>query len=220
MRTLKTAVPTNSTRNKKRDRKNINKKSRNGGRRISRRPRLAPLNIGQFTCSPRYCPEVQNNHYYSSTSPTGSSPGSASPAKIHDDCNIYLGSEADALDENFMKSEKINTVLSIQSWEIQKKIAGVTYEFVQANDNSEQDLKSKFKYICDFLKKHENERVLVHCQAGISRSATACLAYLMREKNWSLDTSFCELKKRREIVSPNFAFLGQLKCWEREIMVQ
>merc|ERR1711912_93139 len=122
--------------------------------------RLAPLNIGQFTCSPKYCPEVQKN------------------------------------------------------------LAGVKYEFVQANDNSEQDLKSKFEYIYDFLKSRENERILVHCQAGISRSATACLAYLMKEKNWSLDTSFCELKKRREIVSPNFAFLGQLKCWEREIMVQ
>merc|ERR1712026_122868 len=177
MGTLKTAVHTNSTRNKKKREKlltksykkrkthtkptqNMNNKPRNGGRRISRRPRLAPLNIGQFTCSPKYCPEIQ------------------------------------------------------------KKIAGVKYEFVQANDNSEQDLKSKFEYICNFLKSRENERVLVHCQAGISRSATACLAYLMKEKNWSLDTSFCELKKRREIVSPNFAFLGQLKCWEREIMVQ
>merc|ERR1711899_355587 len=128
--------------------------------------------------------------------------------------------EADALDENFMSSEKITTVLSIQSWEIQTKFDNVKYEFVQANDNSEQDLKSKFNYICNFLKRHENERVLVHCQAGISRSATACLAYLMKEKNMSLDSSFCYLRKGRECVSPNFAFLGQLKCWEREIMVQ
>jgi len=197
-------------------------KTRNGGRRTSRRPNLAPLNIGQFTCSPRYCPEVQNNQFnYYSSSPTGSfSPGSALPAKIHDDCNIYLGSEENALDVNFMNSEKITTVLSIQSWEIQKKMTGVKYEFVQANDNSEMNLKCKFEYICDFLKKHENERVLVHCQAGISRSATACLAYLMKEKNMSLDRSFNELRKRREIVSPNFSFLGQLKSWEREIMAQ
>jgi protein-tyrosine phosphatase len=166
-------------------------------------------------------PSLNQFNYYSS-SPTGSSPGSASPAKIHDDCNVYLGSEADAMDLNFINSEKITTILSIQSWEIQKKIKGINYEFVQANDNSEQDLYSKFKFICDFLKEssERNERVLVHCQAGISRSATACLAYLMKEKNMSLDSSFCELRKRRDIVSPNFAFLGQLKCWEREIMVQ
>jgi len=202
----------------------MNKTRNNGGRRISKRPKLPQLHIGQFTCSPKYCPEVQNNqfnyNYSSSSSPTGSSPGLALPAKIHDDMNVYLGSEADALDTNFISSEKITTVLSIQSWEIQKKITGVKYEFVQANDNSEMNLKSKFEFICDFLKKHENERVLVHCQAGISRSATACLAYLMKEKNMSLDRSFNELRKRRECVSPNFAFLGQLKSWEREIMAQ
>jgi len=203
----------------------MNKTRNNGGRRISKRPKLPLLNIGQFTCSPKYCPEVQNNQFnynYSSSSPSsnGSSPGLALPAKIHDDMNVYLGSEADALDTNFINSEKITTVLSIQSWEIQKKMTGVKYEFVQANDNSEMNLKSKFEFICDFLKKHENERVLVHCQAGISRSATACLAYLMKEKNMSLDRSFNELRKRRECVSPNFAFLGQLKSWEREIMAQ
>jgi len=199
----------------------MNKPRQNGGRRISKRPRLAPLNIGQFTCSPKYCPEVQNNQFNKySSSPSSYSPGSASPAKIHDNCNVYLGSEYDALDENFINSEKITTILSIQSWEIQKKISGIKYEFVQANDNSQQDLKSKFEYICNFLKKNENERVLVHCQAGISRSATACLAYLMKETNQSLETCFSELRKRREIVNPNFAFLGQLKCWEREIMVQ
>jgi len=184
---------------------------RNGGRRISRRPKLPPLNM-KFTSNPKFCPEVQTNF--------NQSPGSSSPAKIHDDCNIYLGSEQDALDKNFIESQQINHILSIQSWEIQQKITGVNYHFVEAKDNSEQDLKSKFESICNFLKQHENERVLVHCQAGISRSATACLAYLMKEKNMSLDSSFIELKKRREIVCPNFSFLGQLKCWEREIMVQ
>merc|ERR1712178_426091 len=130
MGTLSKAVLTNRTRNKKKRKKatksskNMNKTRQNGGRRISRRPRLSPLNIGQFTCSPKYCPEVQNNQFnYYSSSPTGSSPGSASPAKIHDDCNVYLGSEADAMDLNFINSEKITTILSIQSWEIQKKIA-------------------------------------------------------------------------------------------------
>jgi len=195
---------------------------RHGGRRISKRPKLPALNI-QFTTKPRYCPEVQTNYNQTKNvnqSNYNLSPGSRSPARIHDDCQIYLGCEQDARDKNFIQSQNIKHVLSIQSWEIQEKITGVQYHFVQANDNSEQDLKSKFESICNFLKQHENERVLVHCQAGISRSATACLAYLMKEKNMSLDSSFCELKKRRDIVCPNFSFLGQLKRWEQEIMVQ
>jgi protein-tyrosine phosphatase len=194
-------------------------KTRNGGRRIPRRPKLPQLNM-QFTANPQFCPEVSSTKFNQSNYSSNSSPGCSSPVKIHDDCNIFLGSEQDALDKNFINSQKISTILSIQSWEIQEKIQGIKYHFVEAKDNSEMDLKSKFEPICNFLKQHENERVLVHCQAGISRSATACLAYLMKEKHMSLDSSFIELKKRREIVCPNFSFLGQLKCWEREIMVQ
>jgi len=192
-------------------------KTRNGGRRIPRRPKLSQLNM-RFTSTPQFSPEVHTNFNQSNSS--NLSPGSSSPAKIHDDCNIFLGCEEDAKNKDFINSQKISTILSIQSWEIQEKIPGIHYEFVEAKDNSEQDLKSKFEEICRFLKQNENERVLVHCQAGISRSATACLAYLMKEKNMSLDSSFVELKNRREIICPNFSFLGQLKSWEREIMVQ
>jgi len=192
-------------------------KTRNGGRRIPRRPKLPQLNM-RFASNQQFSPEVHTNFNLPNSS--NSSPGCSSPAKIHDDCNIFLGSEQDALDKDFINSQKISTILSIQSWEIQEKLPGIHYKFVEAKDNSEQDLKSKFEDICNFLKRNENERVLVHCQAGISRSATACLAYLMKEKNMSLDSSFVELKKRREIVCPNFSFLGQLKSWEREIMVQ
>merc|ERR1711981_1310393 len=124
----------------------------------------------RFASNQQFSPEVHTNFNLSNSS--NSSPGCSSPAKIHDDCNIYLGSEQDALDKNFINSEKISTILSIQSWEIQEKITGIKYHFVEAKDNSEQDLKSKFEYICSFLKEHENERALVHCQAGISRSAT------------------------------------------------
>jgi len=198
----------------------INRKNSNG-RRVPRRPALPKLNIGQFTVNPHYSSENEssdNSYSSSSSSSRSSSPGSSSPSKIHDECNIYLGSEQDALDKDFIKSENIKHILSIQSWEIKDKLDDINYVFVKAADNSEQDLKSQFEFICDFLKQHENERVLVHCQAGISRSATACLAFLIKEKNMSLDSSFVELKKRRDIVCPNFSFLGQLKCWEREIM--
>lgn len=205
-------------------------KTRNGVRRIPKRPKLPQLSMSCTQQAGNFCPEVQEyrnfdrssaNHPFVSSS-CKSSPGCSSPVKIHDDYNIFLGSEEDALDKDFISSTNIQTILSIQSWEIQDKIEGVEYKFIQAKDNAEMDLRSKFEEICDFLnsKKLEQKKVLVHCQAGISRSATACLAYLMKEKNMSLDCSFSELKKRREIVCPNFSFLGQLKRWEQEVLIQ
>lgn len=72
---------------------------------------------------------------------------------------------------------------------------------------------------CDFISdsvKNSKGRVLVHCQAGISRSATICLAYLISRHRLRLDEAYEYVKKRRSVISPNFNFMGQLLTWETE----
>lgn len=60
--------------------------------------------------------------------------------------------------------------------------------------------------------------MFVHCQAGISRSATICLAYLMRTNRVKLDEAFEFVKQRRSIISPNFSFMGQLLQFESQVL--
>jgi len=125
------------------------------------------------------------------------------------------------MDIDFLKSKNITRVLTIQSWQVPKQFPNIKYEFIKANDCASQNLGEKFPEICQILKEANegNERILVHCQAGISRSATACLAFMMKEFNQSLESSFEQLRKQRD-VCPNFSFLGQLKVWEKQISVQ
>ncbi|NWI16559.1 DUS4 phosphatase, partial [Crypturellus soui] len=61
-------------------------------------------------------------------------------------------------------------------------------------------------------------RVLVHCQAGISRSATICLAYLMMKQRVRLEEAFEFVKQRRSVISPNFSFMGQLLQFEAQVL--
>lgn len=57
--------------------------------------------------------------------------------------------------------------------------------------------------------------MLVHCHAGRSRSATICLAYLMRTLNLSLDNAFEHVRSRREVIDPNLNFMRQLQDYRR-----
>ena len=74
-----------------------------------------------------------------------------------------------------------------------------------------------FDFIDGALKKSEDTVVLVHCQAGMSRSATILASYLMKLKGLTSDEALTLLKSKRSKVSPNGGFLLQLKSYEKEI---
>jgi len=56
--------------------------------------------------------------------------------------------------------------------------------------------------------------VLVHCAAGISRSATVVIAYLMWKHGYNLDDAFLMVKTKRAVIDPNVGFMRQLKIYE------
>ncbi|CAG0915429.1 unnamed protein product [Notodromas monacha] len=58
--------------------------------------------------------------------------------------------------------------------------------------------------------------VLVHCLAGVSRSVTFTLAYLMFKLHLSLNDAFDFVRRRKGNIAPNFTFLGQLLEFERQ----
>jgi len=53
-------------------------------------------------------------------------------------------------------------------------------------------------------------KVLVHCQAGVSRSSTIAIAYVMTRLSMRMFDAFRFVKAQRAVVAPNFNFLGQL----------
>ena len=60
----------------------------------------------------------------------------------------------------------------------------------------------------------ENKNVIVHCAAGISRSSSLVIAYLMIENRWLYEEAYNYVKSKRSIINPNIGFVKQLKALE------
>nr|KAG5705088.1 hypothetical protein BaRGS_018818 [Batillaria attramentaria] len=60
-------------------------------------------------------------------------------------------------------------------------------------------------------------RICVHCVAGISRSASVCIAYLIRYEGLSLRQAYQQVLNARPVISPNLAFWKALVDYEWQI---
>jgi len=78
------------------------------------------------------------------------------------------------------------------------------------------------QYFMDATKFIENGiaagvRTLVHCGAGVSRSASIVIAYLVSQCNMTLAESLAKVQKARPVVNPNQGFLTQLMDFEVKV---
>ncbi|KAA6404216.1 MAG: putative mitogen-activated protein kinase phosphatase [Streblomastix strix] len=65
---------------------------------------------------------------------------------------------------------------------------------------------------------NEGKRVFVHCQMGISRSATIVAAYLIWKYKLSAINALTVIQTQRHCIRPNDGFLKQLCKWELKVM--
>eukprot|EP00741_Cyanophora_paradoxa_P007223 tig00001094_g6988.t1 len=131
---------------------------------------------------------------------------------------LHIGSFYAAQDRESLRRAGVTHVLSVcTEGRALSYGKGMHHKVIPILDLPSEELYSKFPDMCHFI---EGGRaaggVLVHCQAGISRSATAVLAYLMRHFDEGFDAALSRLRRARPIVNPNFGFVRQLRRWEQE----
>ena len=93
---------------------------------------------------------------------------------------------------------------------------GFIHKKIAIIDLSNQNIIKYFGECLNFI--NGEEKVLVHCMAGASRSATIVVAYLMWKEKMKYKDAMDFVKQKRFIIYPNFGFRDQLKKFEEELI--
>lgn len=138
------------------------------------------------------------------------------PSKITN--NIYLGSQDSTKMPDILFERNIYGVLSLGAKCLcnHKKIKN---EYVDVADLPDTPLDKQFEKCFAFIDSilESGQSILIHCHAGISRSATVLIAYLMQKNKWRFRETMDFLRKKRPIVTPNSGFEKQLLMFEAKL---
>lgn len=127
--------------------------------------------------------------------------------------HLYLGSVGAAYNLQVLKNLQISCILTICECLPPKFPDDFEYKVIPVTDEPSTRLNHYFQEATDFIKKaiEEGKNVLVHCFAGVSRSASIVIAYLMRFHKMEYNTALSHTKSRRPWINPNYGFQGQLR---------
>ena len=128
------------------------------------------------------------------------------PARIGD-LRLYLGDRHDAKDRSLLRSLKITAVLNCTPPRDEsstgcpnffEKEPAMRYRRVPIFDTQAEDASGHFDGACDFVASRlHHGGVLVHCNRGVSRSATFVVAHLMTSAGLSVDGALDLVRETR-----------------------
>lgn len=129
---------------------------------------------------------------------------------------LIMGSQDVAHKIEILDKFKVTHILNVASHVNNIYPEKYTYLTMDLRDLPDFPISKAFPEAIDFIDNvmKSGGCVLVHCNAGISRSATIVLAYLMKAKAMSLNDAFTYLRSKRPSSFPNPGFMIQLKTFE------
>ena len=129
--------------------------------------------------------------------------------------NLWLGNSFAAGDIKDLKEKGIKKILSVMNDNPNEynKEDGFKLKTIEIMDLNHENIIQYFGECLNFI--DGDEKILVHCAAGTSRSATIVIAYLMWKQKMKFDEALKYVQNKRFVVCPNKGFKDQLKLFEK-----
>ncbi|XP_026742674.1 probable dual specificity protein phosphatase DDB_G0283417 [Trichoplusia ni] len=122
---------------------------------------------------------------------------------------LYIGSQ-DCAVNSVIEAYNIKHVLSLGI----KVDVVVNNKFINCLDVPETKIKDLLTECLPFIWRcvTSKEYILVHCNAGVSRTSTVAIAYLIHYKRMTFQEAYDIVKSKRPAIQPNAGFRKQLEA--------
>ncbi|XP_004473618.1 dual specificity protein phosphatase 21 [Dasypus novemcinctus] len=133
--------------------------------------------------------------------------------------SLFISNGAAANNKLMLSNNHITTVINASVEMVNTFYENIQYVQVPVADTPSSCLYDFFDPIADHIHSVEMRqgRTLLHCVAGVSRSAALCLAYLMKYHAMSLLDAHTWTKACRPVIRPNNGFWEQLIHYELKL---
>lgn len=148
----------------------------------------------------------------------------ASPYSKIDD-RLYLGARPKPDRTEELKELGVTHVVSCLEETERSKVEFLERDFhhlfLGVRDGMQEKISEVFPQFFDFADRvstnSEKSKLFVHCEVGVSRSATLVIAHLMRTQSLSFYEAVCRVRAKRVQVLPNIGFASQLQGLEHNL---
>ena len=137
-----------------------------------------------------------------------------------DDTGLWLGDITASENLAALEKYQISHILTILDYQPKSRDKNRTYLHIHADDLQSTDLiTTEFDKCYEFINQaiKQGHQVLIHCHAGVSRSATIVAMYLMRKYSLTREQALERISQKRRFwtVMPNAGFLKQLDLFHQ-----
>ncbi|XP_033329893.1 dual specificity protein phosphatase 19 [Megalopta genalis] len=123
---------------------------------------------------------------------------------------LFLSSQDPVVNIEILQTHNIHSILSI-GIDAPLKFDGIKYYYCDLLDLPEVDVTVSIEKCIKIIDENRIENILVHCNAGVSRSPTIVISYLMVYEGLSFDDAYYKVKQVRDCIKPNEGFIKQLR---------
>lgn len=129
---------------------------------------------------------------------------------------LLLASQDAAHDIDTLQRHKVSHVLNVAYGVNNLLPDQLVYKTLQILDLPDTDITSYLEECSSFIDQARAQEgvVLVHCNAGVSRSSSIAIGYLMLREGLSFDDAYGQVKLARPSIRPNPGFYQQLQSYK------